>query len=63
VKINDTRIPYPGSSADLATEIWTTWEIDLASTGADLANVSTLSIGIDSSNASGLIYIDDIWLK
>lgn len=63
VKINDTWIPYPGSSADLATEIWTTWEIDLASRGADLANVSTLSIGIDSSNASGLIYIDDVWLK
>ena len=63
VKINDTKIPYPGSSADITTEAWTPWEIDLTSSGISLGNVSTLSIGIDGSGASGLLYIDDIRLK
>ena len=61
--INGTPVSYPGPSADLTTEDWTTWEIDLASTGAALENVSTLSIGIEGVDASGLLYIDDIWLK
>ncbi|MBP8303779.1 MAG: hypothetical protein KBE04_06610 [Phycisphaerae bacterium] len=63
VKINGTKIPYPGSSADLATEAWTPWEIDLASHGVPLASISSLSLGIDGSGASGLIYLDDIRLK
>ncbi len=63
VMIDNTKIPYPGSSADIATEAWTPWEIDLASSGASLGNVSTLSIGVDGSGAGGLLYIDDIWLK
>jgi hypothetical protein len=63
VKIDNTKIPYPGSSADLATEAWTAWEIDLTSRAASVRSVSTLSIGIDGSGASGLLYIDDIRLK
>lgn len=63
VKINNIKIPYSGNSADLAAEAWTSWEIDLASSGAALGTVSTLSIGIDGSGAGGLLYIDDIRLK
>jgi len=63
VKINGTKIPYPGSSADIATEAWTPWEIDLTSRAALVRSVSSLSIGIDGSGASGLLYIDDISLK
>jgi len=63
VMIGNTKIPYPGDGADIATEARTTWEIDLASSGAALTSVSRLSIGIDGSDASGLLYIDDVLLK
>ncbi len=63
VKINGTKIPYSGNAADIAIEAWTPWEIDLTSRAASVRSVSTLSIGIDGSGASGLLYIDDIRLK
>ena len=63
VKIGNTKISYPGAGADLITEGWTEWEIDLAASGASLANVSSLSIGVDGTNAAGLVYIDDVLLK
>jgi hypothetical protein len=63
VKINNAKIPHPGNGADIAAETWTTWEIDLASRAATARSVSTLSIGVDGSGASGLLYIDDIWLE
>jgi hypothetical protein len=63
VKINNTKISYPGSAADIATEAWTPWEIDLTSRAALVRSVSTLSIGIDGSGASGLLYVDDIRLE
>jgi hypothetical protein len=63
VKIDNLKIPYPGNAADLATQAWTPWPIDLTSRGASLKSVSTLSIGVDGNGASGLLYIDDIRLK
>jgi hypothetical protein len=63
VKINNTKIPYPGAGTDIVAEAWIPWEIDLASSGASLTSVSQLSIGIDGNDASGLLYIDDIQLK
>ncbi|MBP8304362.1 MAG: discoidin domain-containing protein [Phycisphaerae bacterium] len=63
VQINNTKILYPGNAADIATEAWTAWEIDLASSGASLGGVSTLSIGIQGSGARGLLYIDELGLK
>ncbi|MCF7975410.1 MAG: discoidin domain-containing protein [Phycisphaerae bacterium] len=63
VKIGNTKILYPGDGANLAAEAWTEWEIDLTSSAASLSSVATLSIGIDGSGASGLIYIDDVLLK
>jgi len=63
VKIGNIKIPYPGADSDIAAEAWTVWEIDLVSSGASLGSVSKLSIGIDGSNAGGLLFIDDIRLK
>jgi hypothetical protein len=63
VKIGSLKIPYPGNAADLATEAWTPWPIDLTSRGASLRSVSTLSIGVDGNGASGLLYLDDIRLE
>jgi hypothetical protein len=63
VMIGDQKISYPGDAADIAKEAWTTWEIDLTSSGAALASVSKLSIGIDGSTTDGLLYIDDVLLK
>jgi hypothetical protein len=63
VKIGNTKVSYPGSATDLAAEQWTSWEIDLGASGASLGNVNTLSIGVEGSDAAGLLYIDDVLLK
>ena len=59
-KINGVRVDYPGSVADLK---WTKWKIDLASLGVDLQNVTTLTIGIDGDDASGVLYLDNFLLE
>ncbi|MBA7668829.1 hypothetical protein ES703_76945 [subsurface metagenome] len=62
VKINDSKVAYDGDAADIATLRWKQWNIDLASVGANLQNVTKLSIGIDGSGAGGTLYVDDILL-
>ncbi|MCP4454772.1 MAG: hypothetical protein GY809_25205, partial [Planctomycetes bacterium] len=59
-KINGTRVDYPGSVTDVQ---WGPWKIDLASLGVDLQNVTTLAIGIDGADASGLLYLDNFQLE
>jgi hypothetical protein len=61
LKINNTKVPYAGS-ANLATMIWQTWNIDLSQVAANLASVTKLTIGIEGANAMGTLYIDDIHL-
>ena len=61
-KINNTKISYDLSASDIALSAWQVWNIDLATVGGDLNNVTTLSLGIDGANASGMILIDDIRL-
>jgi len=61
VKINNTRIAYDGDTGDIATALWQPWIIDLATVGADLSSVTTLTIGVEGTG-SGVIYIDDIRL-
>jgi F5/8 type C domain len=61
VKINGTKVVYDGDAENVAAESWTPWNIDLPSTGANLGNVTTLSVGIEGSG-SGLLFIDDIRL-
>ena len=62
VEINDSKVVYDGDAADIQQTSWKRWNIDLASVGANLQNVTTLSIGIDGSDASGTLYFDDIRL-
>ena len=62
MKLNGSKVVYDGDASNLTRIGWQTWNIDLASFGADLQNVTTLGIGIDGSGASGTLYIDDIGL-
>lgn len=62
VKVNGTKVVYSGDAANMARPQWCQWNIDLASLGANLQNVTTLTIGIDGAGASGKVYIDDIRL-
>jgi len=59
VKVNDVR---KDQIADLAGEYWQEVNIDLASFGVDLQNVTSLTIGIAGAGSSGLVYIDNIRL-
>jgi len=62
VKVNGSKVAYDGDAGDIELEQWNRWNIDLASLGADLQNVTTLSIGIDGNDASGTLYFDDMGL-
>ncbi|MHC4594987.1 MAG: discoidin domain-containing protein [Planctomycetota bacterium] len=62
VKVNDSKVVFDGDAADIVKPRWKQWNIDLASVGANLQNVTKLSIGIDGSGATGTLYIDDIRL-
>jgi len=61
-KVNGSKVSYDGDAADIEQEQWTQWNIDLASLGVTLQNVTTISIGIDDNGAEGTLYIDDIGL-
>ncbi|HUU18451.1 MAG TPA: LamG-like jellyroll fold domain-containing protein [Sedimentisphaerales bacterium] len=62
VKINGTKVPYDGQAYHLALTGWQAWNIDLASSGASLQDVTKLAIGIDGNGARGTLYVDDIGL-
>ncbi|MHC4143214.1 MAG: LamG domain-containing protein, partial [Planctomycetota bacterium] len=59
VKVNDVKL---AQVADLAEELWQEVNIDLASFGVNLQNVTSLTIGIEGAGSSGLVLIDDIRL-
>ena len=61
VTINSVKVPYNGDPADIASGDWIAWEIDLASVGVSLTNITTLTIGIEGGQ-SGVLYIDDVLL-
>jgi len=58
VKINGTKVMYDG---DITEPIWKQWNIELASLGINLSNITTVSIGVDGGG-SGMLYVDDIAL-
>jgi len=63
VKVDDVEVTYDG---ELTQTEWVEWSIDLAALGTDLSNVATLSIGFKKTGAtggSGVVFVDDIWLK
>lgn len=67
VKINDTKVAYSGDPAAIKRGLWTRWNIDLASLGANLTSVTKLAIGFgDEANlkagGSGVVFFDDIRL-
>jgi hypothetical protein len=62
VKVNGNKAVYGGDAGDIAKAEWKQWNIDLASLGASLQNVTKLAIGIDGNGATGTLYFDDIRL-
>jgi len=62
VKVDGSKVVYDGDAGDIAKVEWKRWNIDLASLGAGLLNVTKLGIGIDGNGASGKLYLDDIRL-
>ena len=63
VKINGSKVSYADDNTAITTAAWTPWNIDLSSVGTDLSSVNTLSIGVEGSGSTGLIYVDDIVLS
>ena len=59
--INGTRVDYDGDADVLTKLAWTTWNIDLASLGINLTNVTALTLGVEGSGY-GMVYVDDIRL-
>jgi len=62
VKINNTKVSYTDDAANIARAEWQAWVIDLTQVGGNLQNVTSLTIGVDGSNAAGMLYIDEIGL-
>ncbi|MHC4487082.1 MAG: discoidin domain-containing protein [Planctomycetota bacterium] len=62
VKVNGAKVVYGGNVIDIQSASWHEWNIELASFGVDLQNVTNLAIGIDGNGASGTLYLDDIRL-
>ena len=62
VKIDGSKVAYNGDADDMAKAEWKQWNIDLASLGVNLQNVTKLAIGIDGNGAGGTLYVDDIGL-
>jgi len=58
VEVNGVKRSFDG---DLSRAQWQEFSIDLASLGINLSNVTSLTIGFESS-ASGMVFIDDIRL-
>jgi len=62
VKIDGSKVVYNGDVDDVAKAEWKQWNIDLASLGVNLQNVTKLAIGIDGNGAGGTLYVDDMGL-
>ncbi|MBN1975067.1 MAG: hypothetical protein JW787_15605, partial [Sedimentisphaerales bacterium] len=64
VKINNKKVVY-GNSADLLKPLWIQWNIDLNTAGINLANVTSLTIGLEKIGGiggRGTVLIDDMRL-
>jgi len=63
LKINETKVYCDVVDDILQRTQWVTWAVDLTAVAADLTNVQSLSIGVDDSGASGVVYVDTIQLR
>ena len=62
VKINDTKVLYPGDAAALPPDVWTQWTVDLSAV-ANAVSVRSLTIGVEGAGAMGVLYVDSIQLR
>ena len=62
-KVNGAKVLYDGNANDIKMAQWHPWPIDLSSLNTSLNNVTSIHIGIDGSNANGVIFVDDIFLS
>ena len=65
VKLNGDKVIYEGGADNVTIRRWTQWNIDLASLGVSMSNVTSLSLGFERTGAtggSGIVFIDDIRL-
>jgi hypothetical protein len=67
VKVNGSKVDYDGDATDITQAWWHQWNIDLASFGVDLQNVTKLSIGFGDETSttpggSGKVLFDNIRL-
>jgi len=65
VKLNGVKVLYDGDADNITRIPWQQWNIDLASFGVNLSNVTGLSIGLELIGAvggRGVVYLDDIRL-
>jgi len=62
VKVDGSKVVYGGDAGDIAKVEWIQWNIDLASLGVNLPNITKMAIGIDGNGVSGTLYVDDIGL-
>jgi len=67
VKINGKKVSYNGDAIDITRPRWNLWNIDLASVGVNLQNITSLIIGFGNdtnptAGGSGIVYFDDIRL-
>ena len=60
--INNTKVVYDRDNGNIARGSWQAWNIDLATVNTTLSNVTTLTLGVEGSGASGMILFDDIRL-
>ena len=67
VKINGSKVAYDSDAGNLTLRPWQPWNIDLASLGIDVQNVTKFSIGFGDEasmtpGGSGIMFFDDIRL-
>jgi len=65
MKLNGSKVIYNGDADNITRIGWQPWNIDLASFGVNLRNITELSIGFERSGAvggKGKVYFDDIRL-
>jgi hypothetical protein len=61
LKVNGISVPYEGSPDDLKIGTWLPWTVnldDLVAAGVDVQNVTTLAVGVEGSNANGMLLFD-----
>ncbi|MCP4452273.1 MAG: hypothetical protein GY809_12490, partial [Planctomycetes bacterium] len=62
VMINDAKVVYDRDDGNIGRGSWQAWNIDLSAVNTTLSNVTTLTLGVEGSGASGMILFDDILL-